>query len=375
MKKYIAQALLAVPVWFMLGSIGFAMCVWFAPPSRQFEPDTNMKTLISRHNNDITMTVQPQFSGNATDFALVMPFPSEPVVEEAPADIFTQLEDLTNPEVAFDDFIGLDAATQENARSSDGVRVIEERDVGDFSTVSLSATSESALITWLNNEGYEVTPEKQAIVANYVASGGYFVALKVNMDKADVDEDGFLQGELAPISFKFTNESVMIPLRLLAGESSVVTLTIYTLADKLSYIPGAEIQYSKKVDATHLKEAPALENYDAWKQWLVRNVVQVETGEIKADVEVLATIENRIVVPGEQPLVLNPDQLPKDTGVIVSENGMTIYTDETEEVEQTTVAQATSRITSGMVIVLAISNVVLLTILVANKNTPISAKK
>lgn len=316
------------------------------------------------------MTVQPQFSGDATDFALVMPFPSEPTVAEAPESIFMELEDLTNPLIEFTDVaaVGL-AEADDESRAQEGVTIIEERDVGDFSTVSLSATSESALLTWLDNEGYEVTDEKKEIIGNYVDSDGYFVALKVNMEAAEVDESGFLQGELKPISFVFESSETNIPLQLLAGDNSLVTLTIYTLGDEFTYVPGAEIQFSKKVDASQLKDAPALESYDAWQKWLVRNVIQVETNEIMSDLSLLSTIDTRVVVPGEEPIVLNPDQLPTGTGVIVSNSGRTIYTDETPPVTEKAPEQATNKVTTAMVVILAVSNVVLLTVLIANKNS------
>ena len=370
MKKILAQIMLAVPVWFMLGSISFAMCIWFVPPSRQFAPATNMKTLIAQDGNQVTMTVQPQFSGDATDFALVMPFPSEPTVSEAPELIFTELEDLTNPVQQFDDFIALDGVGfAESSAASEEVRIIEERDVGDFSTVTLSATSESALATWLENEGYELTDEKRDIITQYVNSDGYFIALKVNMEEAEVDSSGFLTGELKPITFSFESSNPMLPLRLMSGDSALVTLTVYTLNDQLTYIPGAEIQFSKKVDASQLKDAPALEQYDAWQKWLVRNVVQVQTDDVENDLGLLQTVETRVVVPGEQPIILNPDQLPLGTGVVVSDNGLTIYTDETAEEKTPAEPVASSRVTNAMVVVLAISNVVLLAILIATQNS------
>ena len=376
LKKFIAQGLLAFPVWMMMGSISFAMCIWFAPPARQFAPADNMKTLISQEDGTVTMTVQPQFSGTATDFALVMPFPSEPTVEEAPEAIFTELEDLTNPFIDFNDGIALTAeAADASLTREEGVRVIEERDVGDFSTVTLSATSESALVTWLENEGYEITDEKKAILAEYVNSDGYFVALKVNMSEAEVDTDGRLEGELRPISFVFDADTVSLPLRLMSGDGAVVTLTVYTIADQLTYVPGAEIQFSKKVEAGHIDDAPSLSDYDPQRKWLVRNSFQVDTEKIENDLQLLTTIEERVVVPEEVPIVLNPDLLPSGTGVLGSDRGVTIYTDETPEETSARTSNASSSLTTAMVILLGISNVILLTIIVANHGAAKSTQK
>ena len=59
MKKFLAT-ISGVITWFMLGSGAFAMCIWFAPPGRVFEPATNIKTLIVEDNNRQQFVVQPQ---------------------------------------------------------------------------------------------------------------------------------------------------------------------------------------------------------------------------------------------------------------------------------------------------------------------------
>lgn len=375
MKRLIVQLFIAFPVWLMLGSMTFAMCIWFAPPSRQFEPATNMKVLASRDGNSLTMTVQPQFTGDATDFALVMPFPSEPTVSEAPKNIFRQLENLTNPEIEFDDIIALSSAEgidQSSTRAA--VEVIEERDVGDFSTVTLKADSEEALIEWLTDQGYEIPDGKKATIASYVNQGGYFVALKVNMSKAEVDLRGVLTGELDPISFTFESAATMLPLRLMAGEKSLFTLTIYTLAEELTYIPGAEIQFSKKVTSTHIKDYSSLEEYDAWQKWLVRNVIQFDPSEVEQDLVLQTTVDTLVVVPGEQAVIFNPEQLEAGTGVVISEEGKTIYTEETKEPD-TSIDEGSNPLTGATVVILAISNVVLLGILVRKHSPEFGIKK
>lgn len=123
MKRLIAQTVLAIPIWFGLGGMTLAMCMWFVPPQRQFTPATNMQTLIARTGNQVSMTVQPQFTGTATDFALVMPFPSEPSVSEAPEDIFMQLEEVTNPLIEQPDVI-VSEDSGDTSATEDDIRII-----------------------------------------------------------------------------------------------------------------------------------------------------------------------------------------------------------------------------------------------------------
>lgn len=361
MKRVFLRIMAAVPIWLLFGSSAAAMCIWFVPPSRQFAPATNMKTFISREEGEVRMVAQPEFSGNATDFALVMPFPSQPTVAEAPEEIFNELEDLTNPVITQrDDVVILEAADATAVRARDsGVRVIEERDVGDYSTVTLEATSADGLSSWLEENGYEMTGQKRDIVSQYVGENAYFVALKVNMEAAKVDSLGILKGQLKPIEFSFAADNAVLPLRLMAGDNSLVTMTVYTLADTMTYIPGGEIQYSRKVTSSDQKDFATLEKFDAWRKWLVRNVIQVETAEIESDLVLLETRDTVIVVPEEEPIILNPDQLPPGTGILVSENGEVRYSEEpTNNVP--TITEESDAVTWTMVVALTISNVILL---------------
>lgn len=219
-----------------------------------------------------------------------------------------------------------------------------------------------------------MSDEKADIVAKYVGERAYFVALKVNMATANIDDSGFLRGELRPIRFVYEADTTVLPLQLMATDSALVSLTVYTLGEEYAYLPGAEIRYAKKVDADALRTAPTLEDYNAWQKWLVRNVFQVQTDEINQDLSVLTTDDARVVAPGDTPLVLNPDMLAPETGVLVSANGEIVYTQENEP-DQLIVRQASSLFNASMVILLAISNVVLLVFIIVQHNTHASLEK
>ena len=65
--------------------------------------------------------------------------------------------------------------------------MVEKKDVGDFTTIVLTAETADALIEWLNGNGFEFKTEDRENFEYYVEKGGYyFVAMKVNMDRADV---------------------------------------------------------------------------------------------------------------------------------------------------------------------------------------------
>lgn len=347
-----------------------AMCIWFVPPGRTFEPARNIKTLIVRDGDDTTLVVEPEFSGTADDFGLVMPFPSRPELSEAYEETFEELEDFTNPEFDFGPVFLEDSAIEEGIRSAPSVRVIEQRDVGDYTATTLTANNTQDLINWLDANGYEVSEENLETLDFYVDKARFFVALKVNLDKAKTDRDGVLQGALKPIQFDFRHKNAELPLRLMAGGKGLMTLTVYTVAEDILYIPGAEIQFSRKVTSSDIKDNQVLEEYNTWQSWLVRNVVQFDPSVVSDDLTLLTTRQDQIVTANSQTIVLNPDKLPLDSGIVVSENGLITYTDEKIDEDKSEPINDDSRESTPLwvaTIILAIANVVLLIILSTNK--------
>ena len=370
MRRLASQMVMALPVWLLLGGNVAAMCIWFAPPSRQFLPATNMRTLVVQEEDRTRLVVQPEFSGDATDFALVMPFPAQPELAEAPEELFDQLEELTNPISEIPIAATLDLSGEFAEESRQGIDVLDVRNVGDYTATTLVADTVDDLTNWLNENNYEITDEKQSIIGQYVDDGAYFVALKVNFEAANVGADGLLQGELNPLEFSYSSTTPTLPLRLMSGDGSLVTLTVYTVSDSMMYIPGAELQFSRKVTSTDIKETPSLEDYNTWKKWLVRNVVQLDTSNITADLALQTTSDSHVITPGEGSVVLNPELLDGATGVLVSESGDVRYTDNSDarlNLTRSSDDSDRSSILWVVVFALVLSNVVMM-YLIMSKN-------
>lgn len=350
--------------WWLLGSQAMAMCIWFAPPGRVFEPAKNIKLFYVAQDERRQLVVQPQFAGSATDFALVMPFPSRPQVHEAPTFIFDQLEDLTNPVQAFDDPIALlENAAGISSVPQRGVEVLEQRDVGDYTAAVLRATDTSELLAWLGENGYEITDNKRQALDVYIAESAYFVALKVNMTAADVDSQGLLRGELRPIEFRFSSATHTLPMRLMAGEKDMFNLIFYTLSNAELYVPGAEMQFARKLSAKDNAEFEALEGYDAQGKWLVRSSIQFDPGGVMRDFEFSVAPRDVVVDQGDETVRINPDLLDSGTGLVESERGSVYYV--TEQKDMSRHDASSSAIGQSMpllmiTVILGVSNVVLL---------------
>ena len=296
-------------------SIAYAMCpVGFVPPGRIYHPDNNTRGLLVFQDGTEKLILEPSFTGNATQFGLVVPLPANPDINEAPEKIFQELEDLTNPIIERRDFemFAPNAAVQ-----SGSVTVIQQKDVGDYTVTVLTADTANALIQWLKDNGYNYNPSDEANFNYYVQKGGfYFVAMKVNMSAARIDAQGFLSGRLRPIEFAFNTPDPMLPIRSMAGDMPTMNFTLYILTQAPYYIPGAEILFSKQLDQNDIAKISSSEKYQPLNKWLVRNNVLFDPKRINEDL-VLFDAGTKLIIPTiAARRVVNPHIAPIQSGII-----------------------------------------------------------
>ena len=235
-----------------LGTSAYAACPpIFPPPGYTILPDDDAQVFLmySEQDRTETLVIQPAFSGTATEFGMVMPLPARPAINEAPEDMFDTLLRYTT--IRYDDTRTLEDAliTQQARPSSAGVVVVERKDVGDFTTIVLTAETADALVEWLNGNGFEFKAEDRENFEYYVEKGGYyFAAMKVNMDRADLDDGGMINGNLRPIEFVFESEYPMLPLRIMAHDMDPMSFTLYALGIFPYYVPGVDVLFMDLID-------------------------------------------------------------------------------------------------------------------------------
>ena len=273
----------------------------FAPSGLTVVPDDNAQVFVSYSEQERleTLVIQPEFSGTATEFGMVLPLPGRPEINEAPDDLFTFLATYTGRH-ASGAVLGL--ATESVTQSGlpeQSVVVVERKDVGDFETTLLVASDAQDLADWLNDRGFQFAETDVENFDYYVQKGGYyFAAMKVNMDEAEVGENGEIDGRLRPIEFVFPSEQPMLPLRIMSGEMDPMRMTLYTLADFPYYVRGIEVDFAKKIEPRsaealiyrhtsgikHYDSSPSFDKYDPIGKWLVRMSVDFDPREIEMNV-------------------------------------------------------------------------------------------
>ena len=182
-----------------------------------------------------TFTVQPKFEGNALDFGMVIPTPSQPKLHEMPREFFKHLAIYTImkkrefpnskllPMPVFAPRAALGGAANQALAESDKasatakapppVRVLEAGVVGSLDYKIIEADRADALFTWLKDNKYSYSGD-EATLNYYVQQKWIFTVMKIDTMQMKRNKDGSFNGEVSPTRFQFTTEKLIYPLKI-----------------------------------------------------------------------------------------------------------------------------------------------------------------
>ncbi|MCO4768600.1 MAG: DUF2330 domain-containing protein [Deltaproteobacteria bacterium] len=169
----------------------------------------------------ITTTVEISYAGAPEGFSWVVPVTDTPDLLTVPPSTLRLLDGGTVPTIIAPPTKcsgaggggGVFRSAGVNAESDDsstdgGVNVEDLPQVGPFDPEVVSSEDPEALIEWLNTNGYLITEPMEPFIADYVASGMKFLAMKLTPGAATAD--------ITPISMTTPGTSAMIPISLTA---------------------------------------------------------------------------------------------------------------------------------------------------------------
>lgn len=174
---------------------------------------------VDEERGEVEAHVQIFYQGPAPEFAWVVPSPSIPQLSVSSDEVFRVLDEVTRPtfvlevqeiqECAYDYWYydDLDSGAP-SAGNESGVNVVAKEQVGPYETVTLQAGSESELLTWLQDHGFNLPNSLDKALAPYVADQSYFVAMRLANDKT--------AGDIQPIVMRYESDAVSIPIQLTA---------------------------------------------------------------------------------------------------------------------------------------------------------------
>jgi len=174
---------------------------------------------FSVDGDQIETHVQIFYEGPSEQFAWIVPVPTQPETFASTDVLFTTLAFQTGPTFALNRIDegkcreggGLLARNFEmsmdgGVTGNDGVEVVDLKQVGPYDSAVLQATDTGELMSWLQDNGYDLPPAVGDALAPYVSADGYFLALKLSKNKDT--------GDIAPIGFRYTADKAAIPIQL-----------------------------------------------------------------------------------------------------------------------------------------------------------------
>lgn len=178
----------------------------------------NAERILFEVNGDgtVTTTVEIRYSGEPDGFSWVVPVTDTPELTTAPASSLVMLDTATVPTITPPPTKCTNPGMQppmagafDSANESDGgVDVEDLPSVGPYDPQVVSSDDAQALIDWLNDNDYLITEEMEPLVADYVAQGMKFLAMKLTPGAGVAD--------IAPIQMRAPATEPSVPITLTA---------------------------------------------------------------------------------------------------------------------------------------------------------------
>ncbi|HMF16175.1 MAG TPA: DUF2330 domain-containing protein, partial [Gemmataceae bacterium] len=237
-----SHLLLGAALLVLLPAVADSMCCYFRPRVVDIEqPQILQPSQIAFVTWDPeskieTVTVQPRFEGNARDFGMVIPTPSQPKLHEMPRGFFKALEVFTTPKKrvipeskllprlfppglgGFGGPRGAPTAQGAGGKVADEPRettvtVLEVGQVGNLDYKIINAARPDDLINWLKDNKYNFEGD-EATLDFYVKKKYFFTVMKIDTLQMKKNKDGSYTGDVTPTRFTFKSEELVYPLKI-----------------------------------------------------------------------------------------------------------------------------------------------------------------
>jgi len=157
--------------------------------------------------------------------ALLFPVPDKKAtVQAGPTNLFNDLAELTKPPPTAD---GAGAGNGGPGAGGPSVTVESRQQIGPLDVVTLSSGDPTALLQWLQRNGFTVKPALATAAEPYTDQGWAFVAVRLRPDAAEQA----LSGVLDPLQIHFATPEPVYPMRLSSMASEPETVRLYLLSD------------------------------------------------------------------------------------------------------------------------------------------------
>ncbi len=239
MRKYFLIALAAGVL--MPATTQAACCYFSAKNADILQPAQKVFITWDPSEKVETFTVQPKFEGNALDFGMVIPTPTQPKLSEMPRDFFkhlaiytimrkrefahSKLLPLLEPQDdrlfllqragAFPAANGAPVAKTATAgeERKPAIKILEVGTVGSLDYKIIEAGRADDLFKWLKDNKYSYSGD-EATLGFYVQKKWLFTVMKIDTAQMKRNKDGTFAGEVTPTRFQFGSDKLIYPLKI-----------------------------------------------------------------------------------------------------------------------------------------------------------------
>lgn len=208
------------------------------------------RIIFTMDENTITTYVQINYVGRAEDFAWVLPVPAVPQLDTAEMTMFRDLDRLTTPVYIAPrapDCLRrpMPAMAAPAARQESSTTVLASGEVGPFGYHVVTSPDPMDMVTWLRDNGYQITDEMIPLVKLYTDDGLLFLAMRLKQDQNASD--------IVPVKLTYESRLPTVPLRLTAVAATPdMPVTVWVFArdqvQSLNYTPitiaDSEVRFS-----------------------------------------------------------------------------------------------------------------------------------
>ena len=231
-----------------------AACCYFAAQDKDINQPGQKAFITWNPDKKLeSFTVQPKFEGNAQDFGMVIPTPSQPKLDEMPRDFFKDLAIYTIllplPQPIWLDLtdwsrrrvkmaVMESAAPTSSPGGSDGppnkpsVRVLEAGVVGSLDYKIIVADDAAGLYEWLEANKYAYSGDKETL-GFYIEKKWFFTVMKIDPKQMKKADDGTYVGDVTPTRFTFPSEEAIYPLK-------ITQISVKDTTDALIYVQAPQ---------------------------------------------------------------------------------------------------------------------------------------
>jgi hypothetical protein len=223
---------------FFVADLARAACCYFSAKNMDIQqPAQKVFITWDPAQKQESFTVQPKFTGNALDFGMVIPTPSQPKLHEMPRDFFkglavySILKQRQFPQsnlVFLNPFQGVQGFMGGMAMMGGGmgmmgmggmqprppeVKVLETGLVGSLDYKIIRAGRADDLYGWLKDHKYHYAGD-EATLDFYIKKKWVFTVMKIDTMQMKKNKDGSYTGDVSPTRFTFTSEKLIYPLKI-----------------------------------------------------------------------------------------------------------------------------------------------------------------